>query len=107
MTFTPVHGEASPRKWFRVLLHGKVITDLVAAKGKAVTQVILRWHIQHGHIVFPTSMHRERRQENLGAFDFELLPPRSQPSTTWTNGKMDGSDPLEYLPSSTSPSPRR
>jgi 2,5-diketo-D-gluconate reductase A len=34
--------------------------------------VILRWHIQHGHIVIPKSMHRERMEENIKVFDFEL-----------------------------------
>jgi 2,5-diketo-D-gluconate reductase A len=47
---------------------GRIATD----RGKTVAQVILRWHIQHGHIVFPKSMHRQRMEENLAIFDFEL-----------------------------------
>jgi 2,5-diketo-D-gluconate reductase A len=35
-------------------------------------QVTLRWHVQRGDIVFPKSMHRERIEENVALFDFEL-----------------------------------
>jgi 2,5-diketo-D-gluconate reductase A len=34
--------------------------------------VILRWHVQHGHIVFPKSSRPERMRENLNIFDLEL-----------------------------------
>jgi 2,5-diketo-D-gluconate reductase A len=34
--------------------------------------VILRWHIQHGHIVFPKTIRRERMEENHALLDFEL-----------------------------------
>src|SRR6516225_8119534 len=56
------------------LLDDAVIGDLAASKGKTSAQIILRWHIQHGHIVFPKSMHPERMRENLDLFDFELSP---------------------------------
>ncbi len=39
---------------------------------RAASQVVLRWHIQRGDIVFPKSMHRERMEENMQIFDFEL-----------------------------------
>ena len=40
--------------------------------GRSVPQVIMRWHIQRGDIVFPKTMSPERMRENLGVFDFEL-----------------------------------
>jgi 2,5-diketo-D-gluconate reductase A len=55
-----------------VLLNDPAIGRIAAAHQKTVAQVTLRWHIQHGHIIFPKSMHRERMQENLNIFDFEL-----------------------------------
>ena len=56
---------------------GHIVNDAVVAKiatahAKTVAQVILRWHIQNGHIVFPKSMHQERMEENLAIFDFQL-----------------------------------
>ena len=35
-------------------------------------QVVLRWHLQKGFIVFPKSVRRERLEENLDVFDFDL-----------------------------------
>lgn len=54
------------------LLDEPVIGRIAASREKSNAQVILRWHIQHGHIVIPKSAHRERMVENLNVFDFEL-----------------------------------
>ncbi|HHY2417466.1 TPA: aldo/keto reductase [Salmonella enterica] len=54
------------------LLEDEDIKTLATRKGKSVAQVILRWHIQLGHIVFPKSMNPERMKENLNLFDFQL-----------------------------------
>ncbi len=56
------------------LLDDTAIGELAARKRRTAAQVILRWHIQHGHIVFPKTMHPKRMQENLNLFDFELSP---------------------------------
>ena len=48
------------------------ITDAAAAHGKTPVQVVLRWHIQNGVIVFPKSSSAEHMKENLDIFDFEL-----------------------------------
>src|SRR5258707_12768628 len=42
------------------------------AHGKTPAQVVLRWHIQRGDIVFPKSVHRERMKSNFEIFDFSL-----------------------------------
>jgi len=54
------------------VLGNPAIVRIAADRGKSPAQIILRWHIQHGHIVFPKSTHLERMQENLRLFDFEL-----------------------------------
>jgi 2,5-diketo-D-gluconate reductase A len=54
------------------LLADPVVRQIAAARGKSTAQIILRWHIQQGHIIFPKSMRRERMEENLNIFDFEL-----------------------------------
>lgn len=48
------------------------LNDLSKKHGKSIQQVVLRWHIQEGVIVFPKSVRKERLAENLDVFDFEL-----------------------------------
>lgn len=49
-----------------------VLAEIGAKYGKSVAQVILRWIIQRGIIVFPKSTKPERMVENADLFDFEL-----------------------------------
>ena len=39
---------------------------------KSTAQIILRWHIQAGFVVFPKSTNPEHIKENLNIFDFAL-----------------------------------
>jgi 2,5-diketo-D-gluconate reductase A len=48
------------------------VTEAAAAHGKSPAQVVLRWHLQKGFIVFPKSVRRERLEENLDVLDFVL-----------------------------------
>ncbi|GAA1697873.1 aldo/keto reductase [Microbacterium sediminicola] len=48
------------------------VASAAAAHGKTPAQVVLRWHIEKGNIVFPKSVRRERLAENLDVFDFAL-----------------------------------
>lgn len=49
-----------------------VIKKIAEAHGKNVGQVILRFEIQEGIIVFPKSTKQERIKSNMDIFDFEL-----------------------------------
>ena len=48
------------------------ITTIARRTGKTPAQVILRWHIERGDIVFPKSVNPERIRQNIDVFDFEL-----------------------------------
>ncbi len=39
---------------------------------KTIAQIILRWHIQAGNVVFPKSTNPVHNKENLNIFDFNL-----------------------------------
>ncbi|GAA1792996.1 aldo/keto reductase [Agromyces lapidis] len=51
------------------------IAGAAAAHGKSPAQVVIRWHLQRGHILFPKSSTRARMAENFDVFDFELGEP--------------------------------
>jgi 2,5-diketo-D-gluconate reductase A len=48
------------------------LADIAKAHGKSIAQVVLRWHLQEGIIIFPKSSQKARLKENLDVFDFEL-----------------------------------
>ena len=48
------------------------IMALAEKYGRTPAQVVLRWHIQAGNIVFPKSSNPGRIAENIDIFDFEL-----------------------------------
>ncbi len=54
------------------VLDDPVITRIASAVGKTPAQVVLRWHIQRGDIVFPKSVTPGRMRENFELFDFNL-----------------------------------
>jgi 2,5-diketo-D-gluconate reductase A len=54
------------------VLDDPMVTALADDTGKTPAQVVLRWHIQKGYIVFPKSSTPERIEENFALFDFEL-----------------------------------
>jgi 2,5-diketo-D-gluconate reductase A len=59
------------------IAQGKVLDDSVIERiansaGRSPAQVVLRWHIQRGDIVFPKSVSRGRMRSNFELFDFEL-----------------------------------
>ncbi|WP_200172377.1 aldo/keto reductase [Tomitella cavernea] len=49
-----------------------VVKELAESLGRTAAQVVLRWHLQRGDIVFPKSMSPARMRENFALFDFEL-----------------------------------
>ena len=56
------------------LLDDPAITALAARLDRSPAQVVLRWHVQRGTIVFPKSTTPSRIRENFELWDFELAP---------------------------------
>jgi diketogulonate reductase-like aldo/keto reductase len=55
-----------------------VIAQIAERHERTPAQVMLRWSVQHGAIVIPKSVRRDRIRENAGIFDFELGPADMQ-----------------------------
>ena len=54
------------------LLADRVVVKIAEGFGRTPAQVVLRWHLQLGHVAIPRSSSLERLRENLDVFDFEL-----------------------------------
>ena len=68
--------------------------DTIARRvGKTPAQVVLRWHIQRGDIVFPKSVTPERIKENIDLFDFELSGQDVAAITALNRDERTGPDP--------------
>ena len=48
------------------------LQDIAESHDKSIQQIVLRWHLQEGVVVFPKTVRKERMIENLSVFDFEL-----------------------------------
>jgi 2,5-diketo-D-gluconate reductase A len=99
------HGIAT-EAWSPIA-QGKVLGDPVIKKiadaiGKSPAQVVLRWHIQRGDIVFPKSVTPERMKENFALFDFELDSSDMDAITGLDKGEAGRTGPnpdeFDYIP---------
>lgn len=54
------------------LINEPVFTRLAEKYGKSNVQIILRWHIQAGNIVFPKTTNIQHMRDNFDIFDFAL-----------------------------------
>ena len=75
------------------LLEEPVVTTAAEAHGKTPAQVVIRWHLQTGNIVFPKSNRRERMVENFDVLDFELSNTELATITALERGGRVGSHP--------------
>ena len=56
---------------FGIFTH-PVLTKIGSKYGKSAAQVALRWNVQRGVVVIPQSVHKERIEQNLDIWDFQL-----------------------------------
>ena len=54
------------------LFDEQVIADAAESHGKSPAQIVIRWHLQIGNILFPKSNRLARMTENFDVFDFVL-----------------------------------
>ena len=87
------------------IAQGKVLGDpaivaIAERLDRTPAQVVLRWHVQRGDVVFPKSVSRQRMQENFELFDFELGTEDMATLTGLDRGERTGPDPdtFNYIP---------
>jgi 2,5-diketo-D-gluconate reductase A len=75
------------------LLDDPKIRSVAHKHAKSSAQVVLRWHIQRGNIVFPKSATKARIRENIDVFDFELSADDTQLIDSLNAGSRTGPNP--------------
>ena len=84
------------------VLEDSTITRIADKVGKTPAQVVLRWHIQRGDIVFPKSVTPSRMKENFEIFDFELGSEETEAITALDRGEEGRTgahpDTFAYVP---------
>jgi len=103
---TEINAWASARgilteAWSPLARGGELLADsrlnTIANKhAKSVAQVVLRWHVQSGRVVFPKSVTPARIAENTAVFDFVLDAGDMAVIATLDAGMRLGPDPSHY-----------
>jgi 2,5-diketo-D-gluconate reductase A len=101
--FDTEHGIAT-EAWSPIaqggVLEDPTITQVAGQYGKTAAQVVLRWHLQLGNIIFPKSVTAERVRENFDIFDFELSDADISVISALNKDERTGPDPdtFDYVP---------
>ena len=69
------------------------IAETAAALGVTPAQVVIRWHLQSGIIVFPKSNSADRMRTNFDVFGFELSPEQMAAIDALDAGNRVGGHP--------------
>jgi 2,5-diketo-D-gluconate reductase A len=79
-----------------LVLNDPVIDSIARRTGKSPAQVVLRWHIERGDIVFPKSVTAKRIKENIDIFDFELPAADVEEISMLNRDERTGPDPDKF-----------
>jgi diketogulonate reductase-like aldo/keto reductase len=79
------------------VLDDPTLTEIAEAHDKTTGQVVLRWHIQLGNVVFPKSVTPERIDENFDIFDFHLSDDEMDSIEGLDAGDRIGPDPDTFV----------
>jgi 2,5-diketo-D-gluconate reductase A len=77
-------------------LDNETVRSVAESVGRSAAQVILRWHLQLGRVVFPKSVTPQRIQENFDLFDFELSDDQLQAISAVNSDNRLGSHPNDF-----------
>ncbi len=89
------------------IAQGRVLDDEVVRRvadgvRRTPAQVVLRWHVQRGDVVFPKSVTPARMEENFALFDFELDADQMQALSHLNRGEAGRTgahpDTFDYVP---------
>jgi 2,5-diketo-D-gluconate reductase A len=75
------------------LLDEPALARIAARHGKTAAQVVIRWHLERGIVVFPKSTSLSRLTENGDVFDFALDDADRAAIDTLATGERTGRDP--------------
>jgi 2,5-diketo-D-gluconate reductase A len=79
-----------------MVLEDPVIGAVARRVGKTPAQVVLRWHIERGDIIFPKSVTPARIRENFDIFDFELSGGDVAEISALNKDQRTGPDPDKF-----------
>ncbi|MGW5557280.1 aldo/keto reductase [Micromonospora sp. NPDC003944] len=84
------------------VLDDPTVVDIAGQLDRTPAQVVLRWHVQRGDIIFPKSTTPKRIEENTRIFDFELDDAAMERITELGKGEAGRQGPnpdtFAYLP---------
>jgi 2,5-diketo-D-gluconate reductase A len=78
------------------VLQDPEIEAIARRAAKTPAQVVLRWHIQRGDIVFPKSVTPDRIRENIDIFDFGLSADEIGTISALNRNERTGPDPDKF-----------
>ncbi|WP_026818397.1 aldo/keto reductase [Arthrobacter castelli] len=76
-------------------LQDPALLQLAAKHHVSISQVIVRWHLQLGHIAIPKASSGERIRQNIAVFNFELDEQDMATISRLDSGRRMGSHPAE------------
>ncbi|MGC5306669.1 aldo/keto reductase [Micromonospora zamorensis] len=84
------------------VLDDPTVVDIAGQLDRTPAQVVLRWHVQRGDIIFPKSTTPKRIEENTRIFDFELDDTAMERITALDRGEAGRQGPspdtFAYVP---------
>ena len=93
-----VEHQIAVEAWSPIARGGRLLSDpevtrIAGETAKTPAQVVLRWHVERGDIVFPKSVNPARIRENFGVFNFGLSAEQVAAISALNRNQRTGPDP--------------